>query len=135
MYLMDIHEFSKTIGETPRQIRFLVSEGFIPPPTGGRARARYGEEHLNAVRRYRWLREQYSPQQIKVMAVSSSSLRLPLALGVDLYIDPERVGTDPDIEAIAARVRQLLLGLPLSGDLQSSLRSEGHKIKVETDAA
>lgn len=132
---MDIHEFSKTIGETPRQIRFLVSEGFIPPPTGGRARARYGEEHLNAVRRYRRLREQYSPQQIKVMTINSSSLRLPLALGVELYIDSRMVGADLDVEAILARARQLLLGLPLSVDLQPPFCTQAYEKKVQSDAA
>ena len=31
--------------------RYLIAEGFIPPPAGGRARATYGEDHAAGIRR------------------------------------------------------------------------------------
>jgi len=112
---MDIHAFTSLVGETPRQIRFLIAEGFMPSPVGGRARAQYGEEHVEAVRRYRWLRERFSPAQIKVMMTAASDgLRLPVVPGVDLLLDVSLIGPSLDPARIAERVVELLADLPLS---------------------
>jgi DNA-binding transcriptional MerR regulator len=110
---MDIHAFTALVGETPRQIRFLIAEGFMPPPTGGRARARYGAEHVEAVRRYRWLRRRFSPAQIKVLlATAGDALRLPVAPGIDLLVDLALIGPNLDAGRIAERVRDVLADLP-----------------------
>lgn len=110
---MDIHAFTALVGETPRQIRFLIAEGFMPPPTGGRARAQYGPEHVEAVRRYRWLRQRFSPAQIKVMmAAAADGLRLPVAPGIALLIDVSLIGPGLDPARVAERVRELLADLP-----------------------
>jgi len=110
---MDIHTFTTLVGETPRQVRFLIAEGFMPPPTGGRSRAQYGHKHVEAVRRYRWLREQYSPQQIKLlMTTHGPNLRLPVAPGVELQIDLSLTGASLNAAAVADRVRHLLETLP-----------------------
>jgi len=128
---MDIHDFTALVGETPRQIRFLVAEGFIPSPTGGRARAQYGAEHAEAVRRYRWLREQYAPQQIKLlMKAHSPMLRLPVAPGVELHIDLSLIGASLDAAAVAGQVRHLLATLP-PPDRSTTVPEE----KDPTDAA
>lgn len=112
---MDIHAFTALVGETPRQIRFLIAEGFMPPPTGGRAKAQYGVEHVEAVRRYRWLRERFSPAQIKVMMTATSEgLRLPVAPGIDLLLDLSMIGPGLDPARIAERVNELLADLPAS---------------------
>jgi DNA-binding transcriptional MerR regulator len=110
---MDIHEFTTLVGETPRQIRFLVAQKFIPPPTGGRAHAQYGPEHVEAVRRYRQLRSRYSPAQIKLLMSSDSpKLLLPVEPGVELLLDRSLLGTRISAEKIADRVRQVLTELP-----------------------
>jgi len=110
---MDIHTFTTLVGETPRQIRFLIAEGFIPPPTGGRARAQYGPVHVAAVKRYRWLRERYAPQQIKLMlSASGPGLRLAVLPGVELLLDPALLDERLDAQRIAERVHQLLLEMP-----------------------
>jgi len=112
---MDIHGFTALVNETPRQIRFLISEGFMPPPTGGRARAQYGAEHVEAARRYRWLRERFSPAQIKLMMTGGAeTLRLPVAPGVDLLLDLSLIGPSLDPARIAQRVCDLMAGLPPS---------------------
>nr|WP_198370634.1 MerR family transcriptional regulator [Roseomonas rosulenta] len=112
---MDIHAFTALVGETPRQIRFLISEGFMPPPTGGRARAQYGIEHVEAVRRYRWLRERFAPAQIKVMMTTvGNALRLPVAPGIDLLLELSLIGPGLDPARIAERVHELLADLPPS---------------------
>jgi len=116
---MDIHTFTTLVGETPRQVRFLIAEGFMPPPTGGRSRAQYGHEHVEAVRRYRWLREQYSPQQIKLlMTTQGPNLRLPVAPGVELLLDLSLTGPNLNPAGIADRVQRLLADLP--GQIRSS---------------
>lgn len=110
---MDIHTFTALVGETPRQIRFMVTEGFLPPPTGSRARAQYGPEHVAAVRRYRWLRKAYSPQQIKlILGTEAATLRLPVAPGITLLLDPALADQTLEPEAIAERVRELLIDMP-----------------------
>ena len=49
---MKIGELASLSGVTERQIRFLIAEGFVPAPRGGRANADYGDDHLTAIRRY-----------------------------------------------------------------------------------
>jgi DNA-binding transcriptional MerR regulator len=110
---MDIHEFTALVGETPRQIRFLIAEKFMPSPTGGRAHAQYGPEHVEAVHRYRQLRSRYSPAQIKLMmSAYSPKLLLPVAPGVELLLDRSLLGPRISAEKIADRVRQVLSELP-----------------------
>lgn len=55
-------------GTTERQLRFLIAEGFVPPPRSGRALASYGDNHVQAVRRYTKLRDHgFPPAAIKLM--------------------------------------------------------------------
>ncbi len=49
-------ELCALTGETPRGLRFLIAEGFIPAPRGATFAAEYGDEHVGAVRRYQELR-------------------------------------------------------------------------------
>ena len=53
---MNMAELNAETGTNPRQIRYLIVNGLMPSPTGGRAHARYGEEHIEAVHRYKTLR-------------------------------------------------------------------------------
>ncbi|MFC7693151.1 MerR family transcriptional regulator [Paeniroseomonas aquatica] len=46
---MNIIELAEVVGETPRQIRYLIAEGFIPNPDGSRARPEYRESHVEAI--------------------------------------------------------------------------------------
>ena len=49
---MLLKELIERTGVPERQVRYLISEGFVPPPTGGRAKADYGQDHVAAVTRY-----------------------------------------------------------------------------------
>ena len=60
---MNMKQLSERTGLTPRQIRYLIAEGFMPPPTGGRTYAEYGDEHTTAIRRYVRLKELGFPPQ------------------------------------------------------------------------
>ncbi|MCG7360605.1 helix-turn-helix domain-containing protein [Roseomonas sp. ACRSG] len=55
---MTIIELAEAVGETPRQIRYLIAEGLIPGPEGSRARPDYGAVHVGGIRRYQALRQE-----------------------------------------------------------------------------
>ena len=96
-------------GLTPRQVRFLISEGFVPPPRGGRAHASYGEDHVAAIRRYQELREAgLPPAAIRVVLASAAGIPIPLAPGVALMVDPARLDPTTNPVTIAARAAEIL---------------------------
>jgi hypothetical protein len=49
---MNMRELTRRARVTERQVRYLIAEGFIPAPRGGRANADYGDDHVAAIRRY-----------------------------------------------------------------------------------
>jgi DNA-binding transcriptional MerR regulator len=101
---------------TARFVRFLVSEGVIPPPTGGRAHAVYDERHLDGVMNYVRLRGiGLSAAQVKSMIRATQGKTVPLALapGVSLHIDLAVIdpGIDPGLVGrLAAENLATLLG-------------------------
>jgi DNA-binding transcriptional MerR regulator len=105
---VDIEELAREAGETPRQMRYLISLGVVPPPDGGRRFAAYGPAHLAAVRRYQALRAHgYAPAQITAIldvartAAERVTVAFPLAPGVTLLVDPAALGPHPpDPEAV-----------------------------------
>ncbi|MFC7557391.1 helix-turn-helix domain-containing protein [Pseudoroseomonas wenyumeiae] len=65
---MTIIELAKAVGETPRQIRYLIAEGLIPGPEGSRARPDYGAVHVDGICRYQTLRQEgMKPSQVKAL--------------------------------------------------------------------
>jgi DNA-binding transcriptional MerR regulator len=119
-----IDELAREAGETPRQVRYLISLGVVPPPEGGRRFASYGPAHLAAVRRYQTLREHgYQPAQVTAvldferLAAEARATGLPLAPGVTLVVDPAALGEQPaDPEAVGrlvtSELSRLLAALP-----------------------
>lgn len=106
---MTLRELSKLTGTAERQIRYMIAEGFVPPPTGGRTYADYGEDHVTAVRRYNVLRQQgLPPQAIRVLLASGVTAPFPVAPGIVLHVDPQLIGVSMDADAVADRVRQML---------------------------
>lgn len=106
---MNIRELASLTGLPERQIRYMIAEGFVPPPSGGRARADYGDDHVKAIRRYSVLRQQgLPPQAIKVLLASGHAVPFPVVPGVALHVDPQLLGSDMDVDALADRVRHVL---------------------------
>jgi DNA-binding transcriptional MerR regulator len=106
---MNIRELSKLTGQAERQIRYMIAEGFVPPPLGGRATADYGEDHVTAIRRYTVLRQQgLPPQAIRVLLASGQSAPFPVAPGIVLHVDPQLIGVSMDADALADRFREVL---------------------------
>ena len=65
---MTLRELTSLTGIAERQIRYLVAEGFMPAPRGGRAHAEYGEDHVAAIGRYMALRRTgLLPSAIKLL--------------------------------------------------------------------
>ncbi|MDX2308300.1 MAG: helix-turn-helix domain-containing protein [Hyphomicrobium sp.] len=106
---MKLRELSTLTGEPERQIRYMIAEGFVPPPSGGRATADYGEEHVAAIRRYASLRQQgFPPQAIRVLIHGGMSAPFPIAPGIALHVDPDAVGQRQDIEVLLDRISRAL---------------------------
>jgi len=106
---LKLRELIDLTGVPERQIRYLLAEGFMPPPRGGRAHASYGEDHVAAVRRYTRLRELgFPPAAIKVLLQSREGAPFPVAPGITLVVDPAIIGSSLETGPIAARLTELV---------------------------
>ena len=109
---MKIRDLTEITGIAERQVRYLIAEGFIPPPRGGRAHASYGEDHVAAIRRYNRLRELgFPPAAIKVLLDAKEGAPFPVAPGVTLVVDPELIGSGAEAAPIAKRLKEVLTDL------------------------
>jgi DNA-binding transcriptional MerR regulator len=110
---MNIRELTALTDIPERQVRYLISEGFVPPPTGGRANADYGDEHVQAIRRYTNLKELgFPPAAIKLLLESETrQAPFPITPKITLQIDPALIGSGADPEPILARIRKRLAEL------------------------
>ena len=106
---MNIHELTATTGIPERQVRYLIAEGFMPPPAGGRSNADYGHEHVNAIRRYTRLRELgFPPAAIKVLLDAREGAPFPVAPGITLVIDPILLGSGREVGPLLNRITKIL---------------------------
>jgi MerR family transcriptional regulator, copper efflux regulator len=106
---MNIRELSRITGIAERQIRYLIAEGFIPSPQGGRANADYGENHVAGIRRYMRLREVgFPPAAIKVLLEAREGAPFVVAPGVTLVTDAALLGSGKDPAPLARRIEMLL---------------------------
>jgi MerR family copper efflux transcriptional regulator len=109
---VNIHELASQTGVAERQIRYLISEGFMPAPRGGRSNADYGDEHVAAVRRYARLRELgFPPAAIRLLLESKQGAPFAVAPGITLVVDPKLIGSGAEIVPLAERITSLLTDL------------------------
>lgn len=91
-------------GTTPRQIRYLIAEGFVPPPTGGRTYATYSDVHVTAIRRYDRLRRLcFPPAAIRLLLEAREGIPVPIADGLTLVVAPDLIGRGGDVAGMAAK--------------------------------
>jgi MerR family copper efflux transcriptional regulator len=91
-------------GTAPRQIRYLIAEGFVPPPTGGRTYATYNDIHVTAIRRYDRLRSLgFPPAAIRLLLDAREGIPVPIADGLTLIIAPDLIGRGGDVAGMAAK--------------------------------
>jgi len=106
---MNIRKLTALTRTPERQIRYLIAEGFMPPPRGGRSNAEYGKEHVTAIRRYARLRELgFPPAAIKLLLEGREGVPFPVAPGITLVIDPELLGSGADLGSLIERIKTLL---------------------------
>src|SRR5208337_1759250 len=109
---MNIRELTARTGLAERQIRYLIAEGFIPPPRGGRANADYDDDHVAAITRYTRLRDLgFPPAAIKLLLETGEGAPFPVAPGLTLVIDPKLLGSGAPAGPIIDSIRRLLVDL------------------------
>jgi DNA-binding transcriptional MerR regulator len=109
---MKIGELTALTGVAERQVRYLIAEGFIPAPRGGRANADYGDEHVDAIGRYTRLRDLgFPPAAIKLLLEAGEGAPFPVAPGITLVVDPDVLGSGTDVGPLVERITSLLSDL------------------------
>lgn len=107
---MTLTELADRLGIQPRQIRFMIAEGILPPAAKtGRSADAYGEAHVVKGQRYLALyRMGMKPGSIKVLMAFDDAVPILQAHGVELRISPEVSPAEMDIERILGEVEQAL---------------------------
>lgn len=110
---MKLPELLRRTGISARQVRYLISEKLIPAPTGGRAHAFYGENHVTAIERYLRLKELgFSPASIKILLNAQSGVPFPMESGITLVVPPDLMASGTPVESllgpIEKKLRQIL---------------------------
>ena len=113
---MTIAELAEATNVPPRQIRFMIAEGFVPSATGtGRGADAYGEEHLAKVRRYMTLHGLgMKPAAIKALMEFDEAIPIFQQAGVEVRVDPsvdpQSMDVEQTLEAIAQALRTYAKG-------------------------
>jgi len=122
---MKMRELTRRARVTERQVRYLIAEGFIPAPRGGRANAEYGDDHVAAIRRYARLRELgFPPAAIKLLLDAREGAPFVVAPGVTLVVDPSLLGSGKRPGPLVERIAKLLTDL---------LKEQDHADRVAND--
>lgn len=96
-------------GVAPRQVRYLIAEGFVPPPRGGRTYATYGQDHVTAIVRYERLRGLgFPPAAIRLLLDAREGVPVPVVDGITLVIAPDLIGSGVDRALILAKIEASL---------------------------
>ncbi|HEY0790586.1 MAG TPA: helix-turn-helix domain-containing protein [Chthoniobacterales bacterium] len=117
---MKIRELTAQAGITARQVRFLIAEGFVPPPTGATANADYGDEHLAAIHRYQHLHGLgYPPAAIKLLLQTDAAIPIKVVPGITLSVQPSAFGRKLDLDRTLKKIATLLSGLLLQPETKT----------------
>ena len=104
-----MRELIKKTGLAERQVRFLVAQGFIPPPRGGRANADYGDDHVSAILRYTRLKELgFPPAAIRLLLDAKEGVPVTIEPGITLVIATEQLGESRDVSSLEKSVSSAL---------------------------
>jgi hypothetical protein len=108
--LMTLSELAERLNIPPRQIRFMIAEGILPPAAKtGRSADAYEEAHVVRGQRYLALyRMGMKPGSIKVLMAFDDAVPILQANGVELRVGPSVSPDTLDIDSILAVVRAAL---------------------------
>lgn len=108
---MKIGDLEKKTGQSARQIRYLISEGFVPPPVGDRKAAQYGAEHVSAIEEYQKLRDLgLAPRDIKTVLHNGrgDAIVVDVAPGVALVISPSSLKDSSEDQDVATLTKNII---------------------------
>jgi DNA-binding transcriptional MerR regulator len=109
---MHIRDLINRTGVAERQVRYLIAEGFIPPPRGGRSNADYGDDHIVAIQKYLRLRDLgFPPAAIKLLLQAREGAPFPVAPGITLVVDPNLLASGTAVDPLGDRLNQRTAGL------------------------
>lgn len=107
---MTLIELADALGVPARQIRFLITEGILPPASKtGRAADAYDVEHVQRGQRYLALhRMGMKPGSIKVLMAFDDAVPIFQENGVELRVNPEVSPKDLDVEVVLRQIERSL---------------------------
>lgn len=109
---LKIRELTSQTGITTRQVRFLIAEGFVPPPGGTTANADYGDQHVAAIRRYQYLHGLgYPPAAIKLLFQSQRAIPIKIVPGISLNVEPALFQRKPNVDRALKKISRVLSDL------------------------
>jgi len=109
---VNIRELVRLTAIPELQVRYLIAEGFVPAPRGGRANADYGDDHVAAIGRYVRLRDLgFPPAAIKVLLQAKEGAPFVVSPGVTLVVDPNLIGSGAESGPLVERIKDLLADL------------------------
>jgi DNA-binding transcriptional MerR regulator len=109
---MHIRDLINRTGVAERQVRYLIAEGFIPPPRGGRSNADYGDDHIVAIQKYLRLRDLgFPPAAIKLLLQAREGAPFPVAPGITLVVDPNLLASGTAVDPLVDRLKRILTEL------------------------
>ena len=98
---MKLDQLATITDATVRQIRFLIAEGFVPSPDGGRTYASYDDKHVRAIRRFQRLKALGFPNAaIRILLDAREGVPIPVVEGVTLIVASELIGGDLDVGVV-----------------------------------
>lgn len=121
-----MRELTRLTRVTERQVRYLIAEGFVPSPRGGRTNADYGDDHVAAIRRYNRLRDLgFPPAAIKLLLQAREGAPFTVAPGLTVVVDPELLGSGRPAGPLIKRIAKLLTEL-LKDDKEHADHAANH---------
>lgn len=124
---MRIHELIERAQISERQVRYLIAEGFIPAPAGGRANAQYSEAHVHGARRYMRLRALgFPPAAIRLLLSAREGTPFPVAPGITLLVSPDVIASGQPVGPMLTKLEDLL---------STILKEDGSDAEVSIDKA
>lgn len=106
---MNIRELAEAAQTTERQVRYLIAEGFVPPPRGGRAHADYGPDHVEAIGRFTHLRDLgFPPAAIRLLLQARTGVPFAVADGVTLVIAPGLIASGAPAAPLIDAMQRIL---------------------------